>query len=243
MDRDRAGTGQASPAHGVETAGRLAAAPFPAVAETQSVKDALERIAGNAFATSALLIVTDWSGRYRGAIEPCRLIGVAGATPVGDLMQAAWPVVTPELDQEHAVSVAAKARVAALPVVAKDGQPVGVIPPVTLLEVLAHEHREDVHRLVGILREQAGSRHALEDPPVRRAARRLPWLMVGLVMSAATTGIMAGFEQDLRANVAIAFFIPALVSRMPSAPRPKRSRSGGSPCSEARCRGSCCSSS
>lgn len=66
MDRDRAGTGQASPAHGVETAGRLAAAPFPAVAETQSVKDALERIAGNAFATSALLIVTDWSGRYRG---------------------------------------------------------------------------------------------------------------------------------------------------------------------------------
>jgi len=80
-----------------------------------------------------------------------------------------------------------------------------------LREVLAHEHREDMHRLVGILREQAGSRHALEDPPIRRVTKRLPWLIVGLAMSTGATAVMAWFERDLQANVAIAFFIPALV--------------------------------
>ncbi|NJM91273.1 MAG: magnesium transporter [Rhodospirillaceae bacterium] len=199
------------PAQALETAGGLAAAPFPAVVETQTVQDALETIGRGSFATLAVLIVTDQAGRYRGAIEPCRLLGARGTAPVATLMQAGWPSVAPGIDQEHAVLVAAKAKVAALPVVANDGTPVGIIPPVTLLEVLAHEHREDMHRLVGILKEQAGSRHALEDPPARRAARRLPWLIVGLAMSAAATAVMAGFESHLRANIAIAFFIPALV--------------------------------
>ncbi len=79
------------------------------------------------------------------------------------------------------------------------------------MQVLAREHREDLHRIVGILREQAGTEHALEDPPLRRAARRLPWLLVGLAMSVMAIGVMAGFERVLKADVTIAFFIPALV--------------------------------
>jgi magnesium transporter len=79
------------------------------------------------------------------------------------------------------------------------------------LEVLAREHREDLHRIVGILRERAGAEHALDDPPLQRAARRLPWLLAGLGMSVTAVLAMAGFERTLAANVTIAFFIPALV--------------------------------
>jgi magnesium transporter len=195
----------------IETAGHLAVAPFPVSVETETVQVALERLASGSFGTSALLIATDQEGKYRGVIEPIQLLQAHAATRISELIRTEWPRIVPELDQEHAVLIAAKAKVAALPVVANDGKPVGIIPPVTLLEVLAHEHREDMHRFVGILKEQAGSRHALEDPPIRRAAKRLPWLIVGLAMSAAATGVMAWFESDLRANVAIAFFIPALV--------------------------------
>jgi magnesium transporter len=80
-----------------------------------------------------------------------------------------------------------------------------------LLEVLAREHHEDVNRFVGILKDRADARHALEDPPLRRVTHRLPWLLVGLVMSASATAIMASYEATLKANVLIAFFIPALV--------------------------------
>lgn len=196
---------------GGETAGHLAVASFPSAVESESVGQALARIAGASFAASDLLLVLDREGRYRGAVELARLLHAPAGCAVSDLMRADWPQVAPEIDQEHAVQLAAEAKVVSLPVVTPDGRPTGVIPPVTLLEVLAHEHREDMHRLVGILKERAGSRHALEDPPARRAARRLPWLLVGLAMSAAATAVMAKYESALQANVTIAFFIPALV--------------------------------
>jgi len=200
-----------SPPHGTETAGRLAVASFPAAAASDSARAVRERLAADAFAAADLLVVTGADGRYVGAVPLLRLLQADGGTPVSELVQPGWPTVAPELDQERAVHLAAEANVAALPVVAADGTVVGVLPPVVLLEVMAREHREDLHRMVGVLRERDGSRHALEDPPLRRAARRLPWLLVGLALSAAATAVMHEYESTMQANVAIAFFIPAIV--------------------------------
>jgi magnesium transporter len=44
-----------------------------------------------------------------------------------------------------------------------------------------------------------------------RAGRRLPWLLVGLALSTGATAMMASFENALKANIVISFFIPALV--------------------------------
>jgi magnesium transporter len=96
-------------------------------------------------------------------------------------------------------------------VVEADGRPFGLIPALALLETLAQEHQEDLHRLAGILKQRAGAGHALDDPPLRRAGARLPWLLVGLALSTAATAVMAGFERVLEANILVAFFIPALV--------------------------------
>lgn len=170
-----------------------------------------ERLAADTFAAADLLVVTGADGRYAGAAPLLRLLQADGATPVSELVQSDWPMVTPDVDQERAVHIAAEAKVAALPVVAADGAVVGVLPPVVLLEVMAHEHREDVHRVAGILRERDGPRHALEDHPLRRAARRLPWLLVGLALSAGATAVMHEYESTMQANLAIAFFIPAIV--------------------------------
>jgi magnesium transporter len=87
----------------------------------------------------------------------------------------------------------------------------GVVPAQALLEVLRHEHVEDLHRLAGIRRETVRARTAIEAPPLRRARHRLPWLLVGLAGSAVATLLMAQFEAVLGTQVAIAFFVPALV--------------------------------
>jgi magnesium transporter len=68
-----------------------------------------------------------------------------------------------------------------------------------------------MHRLAGMLREQKDAVYALDDPPLRRFAQRLPWLVTGLSLSAFAAWIMASFEQALQANVMIAFFIPSIV--------------------------------
>jgi magnesium transporter len=85
------------------------------------------------------------------------------------------------------------------------------MPSQALLQVLRREHVEDLHRLAGVRRETAQARHAIEDPPLRRARHRLPWLLVGLAGGAIATAAMAGFHATIERTVAVAFFVPGLV--------------------------------
>jgi magnesium transporter len=157
-----------------------------------------------------ILVQTD-DGRYAGAAELKDILAARDDERMSALVAKAIPSVPPDMTQEEAAEIAGEAGIAALPVVGTDGRPVGIVPPAALLTVLSREHHEDLHRLAGILHDSQNTRQALEDPPVRRAAHRLPWLLVGTVLSAAVTAQMAFFEHALARNVAIAFFIPALV--------------------------------
>jgi len=140
-----------------------------------------------------------------------RLFATPAGTTVGEAMVRDYPRVHPEDDQEHAASAALHHAVDALPVVDAGGALLGAMPPQALLQVLRREHVEDLHRLAGITREAARARHAIEDPPMRRARHRLPWLVAGLAACAVLTAAMAGFERLIEAHVAVAFFVPGLV--------------------------------
>jgi magnesium transporter len=85
------------------------------------------------------------------------------------------------------------------------------MPAQAIMQVLRREHVEDLHVLAGIQRETAKARHAIEDPPLRRVRHRLPWLLAGLGGAAVATAAMAGFEATLKAHLAVAFFVPAIV--------------------------------
>lgn len=197
--------------HAPETAGRLAIQSFPVVTVSDVAATIRSRLMHESYESTDLVVVTDGTGRYRGVIELRHILQAREDKPAEKMMRADWPTVLPTTDQEHAVHAAYRGRVTALPVVTHDGRPLGILSPRVLLEVLAREHREDLHRIVGILRERAGAEHALDDPPLQRAARRLPWLLAGLGMSVMAVLAMAGFERMLAANVTIAFFLPALV--------------------------------
>lgn len=193
-----------------ETARQHTCTRIPIAQESETSQTILNRLNSDGYDLVELVAVNDASGRYRGVIPIQRLIEAGKDEAAATLIAKSWPTVDPAVDQEHAVDIAANAAVSALPVVL-DGRVLGIIPALALLEVLAREHREDMNRIVGVLKERSGARHALEDPPLQRVARRLPWLLVGLALSSASALVMAGFERTLEANVTIAFFIPALV--------------------------------
>jgi len=46
---------------------------------------------------------------------------------------------------------------------------------------------------------------------MRRARHRLPWLAAGLAGAGVATAAMAGFEDTLSSQVAVAFFVPGIV--------------------------------
>jgi len=194
-----------------EIASTLAVGNVPMLAGTLTAAEARTQLSGATYdAVDAVLVLTT-DGRYGGAAHLKDVLAAPGTAPLASLVIKDWPVVRPEVDQEHAATLAHDYQVSAIPVVAEDGRPLGLIPARTLLDVLAQEHHEDVHRLAGILKMGAKDRHALDDPPLTRAGRRLSWLLVGLALSTGVTVLMAGFEQALKANIVIAFFIPALV--------------------------------
>jgi magnesium transporter len=91
------------------------------------------------------------------------------------------------------------------------GRLLGVVPPEALIEVLRHEHVEDLHRLAGIVHDARNARRAFEDSPWRRVRRRVPWLLVGLAGGVVATLLVARFEAALKENFALAFFMPVIV--------------------------------
>ena len=177
----------------------------------ETVAAARRRIAAEHPASVDLICVVDDSGRLLGALPGGRLLTLADDVTLRDAMDSAFPRVSVDADQEHAASLALHHGVDALPVVDHEGRLAGVMPAQALLQVLRREHVEDLHRLAGIRRETVRARHAIEDPPLRRARHRLPWLLVGLAGGALATAAMAGFQATIERLVAVAFFVPALV--------------------------------
>jgi magnesium transporter len=158
-----------------------------------------------------LVCVVDPDQRLLGTLTAAQLLALPDDTPLGQVAQRDGPRVRHDTDQEHMASIALQHGVAAVPVVDDDGRLMGVVGPTRLMEILRHEHVEDLHLLAGIARESAQARRALEEPPLRRVRHRLPWLLVGLGGSMVATLVVARFETALAAKPALAFFVPGLV--------------------------------
>jgi magnesium transporter len=195
--------------HHEPVAGHLVTAVLRARPE-ETAFDVLSRLRAQKPASVELVLVEGEDGRLEGAVPIARLIA-AGDVPLARLVEGDFPRVTPDMDQEHAASLALHHLVDALPVVDKDGRALGVMPSQALMQVLRREHVEDLHVLSGIRREESRARHAIEDPPMRRVRHRLPWLIAGLGGAALATAAMAGFESMLSAHIAVAFFVPGIV--------------------------------
>ena len=194
-----------------ESAGHLAVTAVPTGIAEESLGSVRDRIMAQRHEALDLVVVVDRDQRYLGAADLRDVMVGDADTALLAIMKPDWPHVSPQTDQEHAAEAATKAGVGALPVVSADGRVYGCVPAATLLSVLSREHHEDMHRLAGILRERSDAVHAIDAPPLQRVIPRLPWLLVGLALSAVAALVMASYEQALQANVTIAFFIPSLV--------------------------------
>lgn len=158
-----------------------------------------------------LVCVIGGDGRLLGTLTAAELLVLPDETVLGGVVRQDQPRVLSDTDQEKLASIALHQSVAAMPVVDDNGRLVGVVGSTTLMDILRREHVEDLHRLAGITRESADARNALEEPPLRRARHRLPWLVVGLGGSMVATFIVARFESALTAKPELAFFVPGLV--------------------------------
>jgi len=159
-----------------------------------------------------LVCVVDQGGHLLGTLTAAQLLALPDDAELSvAVAQRSDPRVKSGTDQEMMASMALHHGVSAIPVVDADNRLVGVVGPAKLMAILRREHVEDLHRFAGITRESSHAREAIEEPPMRRARHRLPWLVVGLAGSMVATFVVARFEAELTAKPALAFFVPGLV--------------------------------
>jgi magnesium transporter len=183
----------------------------PTAKPTDTVANLIEGLPGRRFETVDSAYVVDDARVLVGAVRLAAIFAAAGNTPIGSLMQRNPPSVRSDLDREVAASLAIKENLAVVPVVDDRGRFLGAFPSRAIMGVLREEHLEDLHHMAGIWHHTDEARRALEAPPLERARYRLPWLIVGLIGSLLATTLVAKFERILEAQIAVAFFMPAIV--------------------------------
>jgi magnesium transporter len=194
-----------------ESAGEHIVTRVPVAHEGERVQTVIERLVEQNFDSLEAVYVVDSSRRLIGAIRLPDLHRAQRQRMVAELMDRDYPCVSARHDQEQVAAEALRRRATSVAVVDDDDRLIGVVPALSLLDILRHEHIEDLHRLAGIQRERARDRSALEEPPMRRARHRLPWLLVGLAGSMLAAVVVSRFERVLVSNLAVAFFVPAIV--------------------------------
>lgn len=193
-----------------ETAGEHVATQVPQARPTDLVSQVRSSLAGRVFETAAAVAVTD-EGRLVGLVRLEDLMAASGDAHMLAVMDASPAVVGPGVDQEVVAWQAVQRGESVLAVVDDDGRFLGLVPPQRMLAILLWEHEEDMARLGGFLHDAQAARRASREPVLRRLWHRLPWLIVGLIGALVAALVIESFEAQLRANVALAFFIPGIV--------------------------------
>lgn len=179
----------------------------------ETVAKVRRRLSGQtaAFDSVELLFVTDADHRLQGAVSLSKLFAAKPKMAINELMNSNITSVTLADHPEQVAEVALTHQIPAVPVVDDQGRLLGAVPAHTVFRLMREDHIQDMDRLVGIWRNSDQALSAIEGDPLRRVIDRLPWLIVGTVGCVLATGLMATFESTLRADLAVAFFIPGIV--------------------------------
>jgi magnesium transporter len=194
-----------------ETAAAHVVTRVPLGFEDELVHAVIARLAEHDLDATDAVYVVDRDSRLVGAIRLADLLRASSQQPIGELVDPSYPRVYLDDDQEAVAAQVLERNATSAAVIDDRGRLVGAVPAAALLKILRHEHVEDLHRLAGIQRETVQTLSALESAPLRRARHRLPWLIVGLVGSMLAAGVVSRFEHVLETQLAIAFFVPAIV--------------------------------
>jgi len=192
------------------TAGSHMVTRIPQATADMAVNAVIQSLTGKRFECADTVFVTDVDGKLAGIVRINDLFADSERR-IGEIMALEHEAVRYDDDQEQIAMLALDLDMIVVPIVDADNKLIGAVPPEALFEILRNEHMEDLQRIAGIAPHEQGPALALNAPLFDRFRRRVPWLVFGLLASSVITFVMARFEQSLAANVAVAFFIPALV--------------------------------
>jgi magnesium transporter len=193
----------------MRVASELMTTSVPKAQAGETAGCALERLREQKPEEASHLYLVNEASVLTGQVPIERLIAAAPETPLGDLRGDPPIEVRPDSDGEMVSLLAVERHDADVAVVDDERRLIGAIPIGRLLRLLHEEHVDDILRRAGV---GAGHPSPAEAHETIRAFRaRMPWLAVGLLGGMLAGGIASIFEESLKREVMLAFFLPLVV--------------------------------
>jgi magnesium transporter len=193
----------------MSSAKELMTTSVPVAQPDETAGVALERLREDKPEEASHLYLIDEVSVLVGQVPIERLIAAAPETRLGDLRGDPPIEVRPDDDAEAVALLAVERHDADVAVVDDKRGLIGAIPIGRLLRLLHEEHVDDILRRAGV---GAGHPSPAEAHETIRAFRaRMPWLALGLLGGMLAGGVASIFEESLKREVTLAFFLPLVV--------------------------------
>lgn len=152
--------------------------------------------------------VMDEKRQLEGVVTVKDLLMNPYETKVGDIMDTHVIKVVTTDDQEEAADTMSRYGLLCLPVVDREGRLVGIITVDDVMEVIEEEATEDFEKMAAMLPSE---KPYLKTSVLQLARNRIPWLLILMLSSTITGGILVKYENAFAAIPLLVSFIPMLM--------------------------------
>ncbi|MEK4228503.1 magnesium transporter [Solibacillus sp. FSL H8-0538] len=189
------------------TAGSIMTTEYVSILETSTVRSAmavLRKEAPNAETIYYIFVVND-NHLLTGVISLRDLIIAGEDTLIRDIMSERVVSVKLTDDQEGIAQIMKDYNFLAIPVVNEARELQGIITVDDIIDVIDEEAEDDYSKLAGI-----SDMDDIDAGPLRAAGKRLPWLIILLILGMFTANLIGHFEETLDKVALLAVFIPLI---------------------------------
>ena len=191
------------------SAGRLMQPRAPSIPARLTVKQVLNRLRRFPSRETAVLVVTDDSGKLVGLVDLVAIVQAAPGARLESLLHITTPVrVTATTPREEIIDLFTRYRLRLLPVVDIDDRLLGVIRQSTVIKATQEEAATDLQAMVGVSRDE----RALSSP-LSAMRKRLPWLNVNLLTAFLAAAVVGLFENTIAQFTALAVLLPVVAGQ------------------------------
>ena len=193
-----------------DSAGSIMTTEFIDLKEKMTVEDALERIRkiGTDSETIYTCYVLDTKRKLKGIVGIKELLLAKENTLVSDIMETNIILVNTLEDKEDVAKKFDKYDLYALPVVDNENRLVGIVTVDDAMNVLQDEVEEDFEKMAAMQPNEDGY---FETSVFKHAKNRILWLLILMLSSAMTGGIITKYENAFAAVPLLVAFIPMIM--------------------------------
>lgn len=194
-------------AYAPETAGRIMTNRYVWIPSHYNVRDTVDKLKDFAEIAESInyLYVVDEQKRLIGVVSYRDLILAEIGDQITDIMYERVIAVPVDMDQEEVARQIERYNFLAIPVVEEGGVLVGIVTVDDIIDVVIREASEDIAKL-----SASGKSIDFDTKAHIAAYRRLPWLILLLLIGIISGTIISRFEETLDKVVALAFFMPMI---------------------------------